>query len=72
MILIYIAFALLLIAGLYLGEIRLVEAVAYVAFLILLTLTVAFRWHVAIFVSASVLVDIVLILRIFKGDISLR
>lgn len=40
--------------------------------LAILTLTITFRWHVAIFVVASVLVDIILILRIFKGDISLR
>lgn len=73
MLVLFIVFSLLLIAGLYLGEIRLIEAGTYVVFLAgLFALCFAFRWPIFIFFIGALLVNVILILRIFKGDISLR
>ena len=73
MLIALLAFVILLAAGLYLDELQWRHvAVAIVVALGSLTAIVLLGWQPAFFTIVLCLIDVVLILAIFKGDITIR
>ena len=73
MLIALIVFIVLLVFGINMGELRLSHAGLCLLFAaVALATIVAFQWPFVIFSSVLAVMDVVLVLVIFKGDIRIR
>jgi len=73
MLLLILAFIILIVAGLYTAEVSRKATTIYVALVTLSFFLVAFmQWNLAVWFSTVGFIDAILLLHIFKGDITIR